>query len=153
MGKFLKIVLITLLILLVIFAAVADRPLVLKGLKGLNLAIYLRLAGLLGLIFAIFMAWGHKRKIEASQKYQRAGELLAEAEAAAQRKQQACEQFEEERHAFLAQQEKQLDERIVQIENEYKARLRDLKEQNIALKETVGKLMRAVKQLKQMQKG
>lgn len=152
-GKLLKIALITLLVLLVLFAAIADSLMVRNMLGGLNLATYLRFVGILGLIIAAFLAWGHKRKIEASQKYRRAGELLAEAEAVVQRKQQACKQMEDEFKATFDQQKQQLEERIVQIEDQYKARLRDLKGQNIALKETVGKLMDTIKQLKRSQKG
>ena len=79
MGKSIKVIFITLFVSLVIFAAIADRPIVEQLLGGLHLAPYLRIISVLGLIIAVFTAWGYKRKIEASQKIVRAQEILTQA--------------------------------------------------------------------------
>lgn len=149
MRLFGKIALITLLFLLVIFSILADLPIgqVLKN--TLDLRLYLKLISLLGLVIAVFLAWAHKLGVEASQKYRRADEVLAQAQAAFERKKQTCEQMEQRLAQTFEQREQGLDDQINQVREEYQQRLVVLKEQNVELKETVAKLMRALKNEKQ----
>lgn len=148
MGKYLKVLLISLFVLLVVFAAMADRPIVSKMIGGVQLAPYLRLAGLLGLVIAVFLAWGYKRRIEASQKFVRAQEVLDQAEEKAERLKRESERLEQDLKADYEQKKLDLDELISEMKHDYEERLMALKEQNIELKESVGKLMRIVKKSK-----
>lgn len=143
--KPIKILLFTLLILLVIFSILADMPIGRKIQQGLSLGIYLKLASLLGLVIAAFMAWGYRSQVEASQKYRRADEVVAKAEETYERKRQACAQMEKRLMAEYEQKTKGVDQQIDEVRRAYKKRLKELKEQNMELKETVGKLMRALK--------
>lgn len=145
MGKTAKVLLFTLIVLLVVFAAIAEKPFLTKLMGGLQLAPYLRLAGLLGLVIAVFLAWGYKRRIEASQKFIRAQEVLDQAGEKAERSKQASERLEEDLKAEYQRKKVALDERISDMKHDYEERIRELKEQNIELKESVGKLMQMVK--------
>lgn len=115
----------------------------------LDLGLYLKLISLLGLVIAAFLAWAQKHRVQASQKYRRADEVLAQAQAAFERKKQACDQMDQRLKATFAQKEQGLDDRIDQVRAEYQQRLMVMKEQNVELKETVGKLMQALKIEKQ----
>lgn len=148
MYKYLKIFVIMLFVLLVVFGAIADRPVVEQFFGGLHLAPYLRAISILGMVVAVFLAWGYKRKIEASQKYVRAQEILTEAGEKAERAKRESERLEEKRQADYEQKKIDLDEQISQMKQTYEERIRALKEQNIALKESVGKLMQMVKKNK-----
>jgi hypothetical protein len=146
---FAKIAIVGLVFLLVIFSILADFP-VGQALKNtLDLGLYLKMISLLGLVIVAFFAWSQKRRIEASQKYRRADEVLAQAQAAYERKKQACDQMEERLKASFANKERELDDKIDQVKAECQHRLMVLKEQNVELKETVGKLMQALKIEKQ----
>lgn len=149
MRYFGKIVLIALLFLLVVFSILAELPAgrVLKD--TLDLGLYLKLISLLGLLIAVFVAWGHKLKIESSQKYRRADEVLSQAQSTFDRKKQACAEMDQQLKDQFAQKEKALGDKIEQVKEEYQQRLLVLKEQNMELKETVGKLMKALKIEKQ----
>ena len=145
MRLFGKVALIALLFLLVVFSILADLP-VGQALKNtLDLGLYLKLISLLGLMIAAFLAWAQKRRIEASQKYRRADEVLSQAQAAFERKKQACDQMDQRLKAAFAQKEQGLDDKIEQVKADYRQRIVALKEQNVELKETVGKLMQALK--------
>ena len=146
MSKFLKISLLTLLILLVVLAAIAETPILEPLLAGVTLARYLRLVAILGLATAFFFAWGYKRKMEASQKYLRAKEILAEAEAEAKRKKRAAILVEEKLKSVYQQKESALTDELSRARDEYQQRIAALKRQNMQLKESVAKLLRAVKQ-------
>ena len=148
MGKSIKVIFITLFVSLVIFAAIADRPIVEQLLGGLHLAPYLRIISVLGLIIAVFTAWGYKRKIEASQKIVRAQEILTQAGEKEERAKQESQRLEEKLKADYEQKKMLLEEQASQMKKEYEERMRTLKEQNIALKESVGKLMQMVKKNK-----
>ncbi len=148
MGKSLKVVLTTLFVSLVVFAAIADSSIAVKLMDGLNLALYLRLVALLGLIIAVFLAWGYKRKLEASQKYVHAQEILDQAGEKAERTKRQNERMAEKLKVEYDQKKMGLDEHILQMKHEYEERIRGLKEQNIELKESVGKLMHLVKKNK-----
>ena len=148
MGKYLKVLVISLFVLLVVFAAVADRPIVSKMIGGVPLGPYLRLAGLLGLVVAVFLAWGYKRRIEASQKFIRAQEVLDQAGEKAERLKRESERLEQDLKAQYEKKKLDLDERISEMKHDYEERLMALKEQNIELKESVGKLMRIAKKSK-----
>ena len=143
-----KIALITILCLLVLFAILSDLPLGrnLEPLAGLGL--YLKLVSLLGLVALGLLAWGHKRQVEASQKYRRADEVLAQAEAAFERKRQSCDQLEQRLKEIYAEKEKGLDDQIEQVRTNYQQQMNALKEQNIELKESVAKLMSVLKRRK-----
>ncbi len=145
MGKYVKILSITLFVLLVVFAAIADRPIISKLLNGLQLAPYLRLVSILGLIVAVFLAWGYKRKIEASQKFVRAQEVLDQAGEKAERSKKECERLELNLKAEYERKRTDLDANLSKIKDEYEERLRLLKEQNMELKESVAELMQRLK--------
>ena len=149
MRVFGKIALIVLLFLLVVFSILSDMPVAQALKKSLDLGIYLKLTSLLGLVIAAFLAWAHYRGVEASQKYRRADEVLGQAHAAYERKKQACENLEQRLKKTFAQKEQGLDDQINQVRAECQQRLMVLKEQNVELKETVTKLMRALKDEKQ----
>ena len=149
MRKPLKIVLITLLMLLVIFSILADLPIGQKFQKGLGLSAYLKWASLLGLIIAAFTAWGYRSQIVASQKYRRADEVVAKAEEAFKRKKESCEQMENRLRTKYEAKAQGVDKEIDTVRRAYKKRLNELTEQNMELKETVGKLMRTLKRERQ----
>jgi hypothetical protein len=146
MTKFLKIVAICALIVLVVFAGLADRVTFPGWLERLSVALYLRLVALIGLIIALFLAWGYRRKVEASQRFRRSQQVLAEAEVAAQRKQDAVEQARLKLEAQFADKEQTLNAEIDAIKAGYIEQIKGLKEQNLKLKEMVSNLMKAVKQ-------
>lgn len=152
MGKTLKIVFMILLILLVAFSIMIDMPFA-KSLRiDLDLGLYLKLVSLFGLIIAALIAWAHKSEVVSSQKYTRADEVLAQAEETLERKKEACKQMEKRLQAKFDEKEKGLDDQINLVRQAYQKRLNLLKEQNMELKETVGKLMRTLKRERQEQK-
>ena len=151
MGKFLKVILFTLLLVLVLFALLADLPFAETLHRYLDFALYTRLASLLGLLITLVWFWERKKKTDASQKFQRAKEVLAEAEETARRRQQAIEQMEQELKNQYAEKDKGLDAQIYQIKSSFEQRIKSLNEQNIELKDTVSKLMSALK--KERKKG
>ena len=145
MGKLFKIGSITTLMVLFVFSLLADMPFVRQLEKGFSLGAYIRLASLLSLIGAAFYAWGYKRQIESSQKYRRANEVLQQAEISAKRRQTVLDQTEARLKADYSEKEAGLDKQIGQFTAGYQRRINRLKEQNMELKETVGKLMKALK--------
>lgn len=151
MGKFLKVILFTLLLVLVLFALLADLPFAETLHRYLDFALYARLASLLGLLIALVWFWERKKKIDTSQKFQRANEVLAEAKETVRRRQQAIEQLEKKLQSVYAEKDKGLDAQIHQIKSGFEQRIKTLNEQNIELKDTVSKLMAALK--KERQKG
>lgn len=148
MIKSIKIILITALIVLVGFAALAHRISFPHWLQGLNVALYLRLVALIGLVIAFLVALGYRRKMEISQRYRRSQEVLAEAEIAAQRKQGALQQLQNKLEAQYTEKERLLNEEMEKIKAEYIDQIKVLKQQNLKLKETVSALMQAVKHKK-----
>ncbi len=146
MRMLLKIIAVFLVLSLVVFSIVADMSVGRKLLKGLDLGVYLRLASLISLVIAASLAWGYKRRVEASQKYRRADEALAQAEETVARKLRAVEAAEARLKESFAQKEKGVDEQIGHATAELRQRIKVLKQQNLELKETVGKLMRTLKQ-------
>lgn len=149
MSKWFKIVFITLMILLVVFSIMGDWQVGEALKQGLNLTVYLRLVSICGLFIAVFLAWGYKRGVEASQKYVRANEILAQAEASAERKQKVMDAMEQNLKDAYDAKEQGLDDQINKINTEYQERLKALKEQNLELKETVNKLMATLKRERQ----
>ena len=145
MRKFLKITWVALLLLLVIFAVFADLP---KGkalLGHLDLSLYLKLVSLLGLCIALFVSIGCKHRVDVSQKYRRAKQVLEEAEQKAERQQQALSNIEAALKESYAQKEQGLNSQIRETQDGYESRLKALKQQNIELKETLAKMIRAMK--------
>lgn len=149
MRKKLKIILFTVLMLLVIFSILADLPIGRKFQPDLELGTYLKWVTLLGLLIAVFTAWGYRSQIVSSQKYRRADEAVAKAEAAYEQKKKACEQMEKRLKSKYDQKEKGVDKEIDAVRQAYKKRLKELTEQNVELKETVGRLMRTLKRERQ----
>ena len=145
MCKFIKIILLALLILLVFVAGVADFPSIAAIAPGLHLAFYLRVAALLGLLAAVFMAWGYKRRIETSQKYQSADQVVAEAQAGAQRIVQKAKAMEEKFKHEHQSRTRVIEQRMAALQTEHHRQLKALKTQNIQLKEEVSRLMRILK--------
>lgn len=148
MKPLFKVIVLTLFVLLVVFAALADHPIVSTMTGGVPLGPYLRLGGLLGLIIAVFLAWGRKRRIEASQKFVRAQEVLDQAGRKAEKLKKESERLEKELRAEYDRKKADLDERITRMKQAYEDEIRALKERNIELKESVGKLMGMVKKNK-----
>lgn len=149
MRGFLKVALILLLGLLIVLAVVADLPLGQKLAPLLGLGLYLKLISLLGMLALVLFAWGHKRGIEASQKYRRADEALKLAEATLERKRHVCDQMEQQLKEAFKKKEQGLDSQIEEVRMEYQQRLNALKTQNMELKETVAKLMSTLKRQNQ----
>ena len=145
MRKFLKITLFIMLFLLVLFAILAEMPFFKTLPHQLELTLYLRLVSLLGVLIVLVLVWSHKQKAATSQKYQRANQILAEAETTAKHKQQALEQLGKKLKKEFAEKDQGLDAQIHQIQSGYEQRIKTLNEQNMELKETVSKLMRALK--------
>ncbi len=145
MGKTTKILLITLLLLLVLSGVFAEMPPMRNWLGGLDITLYLRLVALAGLMICVFSAWGYKQKVIVSQKYQRAKEVLAAAEATATRNKDALAVLEEKLKNDYANREKRFQEELDQLKNDHKNRIMALKEQNMQLKDAAAKLMGALK--------
>jgi len=143
--KILKILLMILFLSLVVFAAIVDRLAIETVLGGLRPGPYLRLIGVLGMFVAVFLSWGYKRKIEASQKYVRAQEVLTQAGHQAEQARLEGERLEKRLMAEYEQKKTNLDEQLSQLKREHEERISALKEQNMALKESVGKLMKMVR--------
>ena len=143
--KELKIVLFTILMLLVGFSILADLPIGQRFQEGMKLGTYLKWVSLMGLLIAVFMAWGYRSQILASQKYRRADEAVAKAEETFEQKKKACEHMEKRLRSKYELKVKGVDKEIDAVRQAYKKRLKELTDQNMELKETVGKLMRALK--------
>jgi len=143
--KILKILLMMLFLSLVVFAAIVDRLAIETVLGGLRPGPYLRLIGALGMFVALFLSWGYKRKIEASQKYVRAQEVLTQACQQSEQARLESERLEKRLIAEYEQKKASLDQQLLQLKQEYEERIMALKEQNMALKESVGKLMKMVR--------
>lgn len=135
----------TLLLVMVVFAGFSETDLFKDWLGYLGIRVYLRLASLLGLLIALLYAWGYRKKIVSSQKYLRAEEVLAQAQAKAESKQRALESAKEKLDAHYVQKEKDLQIKIEKVKDEYNQRINELKTQNMKLKESVAKLMQVVK--------
>ncbi len=149
MRMLFKIVGLVIVLLLILFAVVADMSWGHRLLNGLDLGNYLRLASLVSLVIVGIFLWGHKRRIEASQKYRRADEALAKAEETADRRMKALEATEKRLEDSYADKAKGLDQQIDRATAQYQQRIKVLKEQNLELKETVSKLMRTLKKQRQ----
>ncbi len=149
MAKFFKIVGTAALALLVVFSAIADRPAAKEWMGGMDLSLYLRLVAIFGLIIAAFRAWGYKREVEASQKYQRAQEVLNQAGISAERKKRSLEETEQRLLAQYAEKEQALNLALDQAKADFHSRLMAMKEQNVKLKEEVASLMQEIKRKKQ----
>ena len=145
MGKFVKVILFTFLLVLVLFALLADLPFAETLHRYLDFALYVRLASLLGLLIALVWLWERKKKSDTSQKFQRANQVLAEAEETVRRKQQAIEKMEQKLKNMYSEKDKGLDAQIHQVKSGFEQRIKTLNEQNIELKDTVSKLMAALK--------
>ena len=145
MRKILKILLMILFLSLVVFAAIVDRLAIEAVLGGLRPGPYLRLIGVLGMFVAMFLSWGYKRKIEASQKYVRAQEVLTRADQQFEQARLESERLEKRLIAEYEQKKANLDQQLSQLKQEHEERIMALKEQNMALKESVGKLMKMVR--------
>jgi uncharacterized protein YdcH (DUF465 family) len=146
MGRFLKVILFTFLLVLVLSALLADLPFAQTLHRYLDFALYVRLASLMGLFIALVWLWERKKKTDASQKVQRAKDMLAETEETVRRRKQAIEQLEQKLNSEYIEKGKGLDAQIAQIRSGYDQRIKALKEQNFELKDTVGKLMAALKE-------
>lgn len=149
MAKPLKIIGAAFLVLLVVFAAIADRPAAKEWTGTMDLSLYLRLVALLALIIAVFRAWGYKREVEASQKYQRAQEVLNQAGVNAERKQRALVELEQRLMAQYAEKEQALNLAMDEAKADFQNRLIALKEQNMKLKDEVAGLIQEIKRKKQ----
>lgn len=145
MLKLLKIILLALLILLVFMGLVADKPQVSAIFNIMHFAFYVRMVSLLGLIIVVFMAWGFKRRIETSQKYRRADDIIAEAETTAKRNERKAMLIEEKLNADYQQKTKSVADQLTQLKNEHQNQLMALKKQNVQLKEEMSKIMSVIK--------
>jgi biopolymer transport protein ExbB/TolQ len=144
-NKLIKITLLALLLLLVVFSILTDMPLGRAWPPAIRLGLYLKLASLLGLVIAAFVAWGYRNQIQASQKYRRADEAVTKANELLEHQQQACDLMEKRLIAQYEDKVRSVDEQVESVRKSYQKRLEDLQEQNLQLKETVGKLMNTIK--------
>lgn len=149
MRKTIKVLLITLLMLLIVFSILADMHIGQKGSFDIRLGLYLKLLSLVGLLIALITAWGYRNKIQSSQKYRRADEVVSKAQEAYERKKEACAQMEKRLHDKYDEKEKGVDDQIEEVRRTYQKRLNELQKQNMELKETVGKLMQTIKEERQ----
>ena len=145
MTRLVKIICLVFFLLLILFAAFAEAPFIRGQIPIINLAFYLRLVTLAGLIIAVFLAWGFKCKIEATQKYRRAQEVLAQAETVAERKQKEADQLSEKLQAEFARKENAWLAEKCQLKADFDQHLMDLKKQNMQLKEAVSNLLQTLK--------
>jgi hypothetical protein len=144
--KLIKIVLGALLILLVVFAVFADLPAGKAFLAGyLDLALYLKMISLLGMLIALFLSMGYKHRVDASQKYRRANSVQVEAQAKAERHEKILQRMEQNLQKDYAKKEQGLNSQIKEAYAGYEKRLKNLKRQNIELKESLAKVVRALK--------
>lgn len=149
MRKFVKIVLATLLVLLVVFAVIADLPIGEQVIGHLDLALYLKLISLLGMVIALFFSMGYKQNVSGSHKYRRAKQVLSDAQEKAEQKKEVLEKLEDNLKATYALKEQELNRQINAAQVGYETRLKALKQQNLELKESVAKLTRALKRERQ----
>ena len=149
MRKLSFILVLVLILALAVLAIVADLPMGRELQSGLDLGVYLKLASLFSLIIAASLAWGYKRQVEASQKYRRADEALAQAEVEVARKLKALEATEARLKESFVQKEQGIDQQVGHATAELQQRISILKQQNLELKETVAKLMQTLKQQRQ----
>lgn len=132
--------------LLIIFSILTDLPIAQKWSFNIRLGLYLKLVSLAGMLIALITAWGYRNKIQSSQKYRRADEVVSKAQEVFERKKEACAQMEKRLYAKYDEKEKGVDDQIEQVRSRYQKRLNELQKQNIELKETVAKLMQTIKQ-------
>jgi hypothetical protein len=128
--------------LLVALALVVERPVVATLLGAPNLDYYCRAALVVAMIVALLLAWGYKRKIEASRHYLQAEKILAQAEATAKRRERACMLLEEKLKAGAVDKERVLVEQIETLRREHQDRVTLLQTENEQLKQTVAKLVK-----------
>ncbi|MBT8342025.1 MAG: hypothetical protein HKP58_14870 [Desulfatitalea sp.] len=141
-----KISMLTLLMVMILLAALADVSFFKQWLQGhLDVALYLRLVAILGLLIVFPLAWAYKLKVQASHKYRRADEVLARATAKAENEQRAAEKLRQRLEAEFSNKEKTLNEELEEIKQTYHQKINDLKAKNVQLKEAVASLMHAVK--------
>ena len=145
MAKLFKILAIAALMVLVFFSLVAEIPFGRHLEEQLNLTAYIRFASLISLVIAALYIWAYKRQIESAQKYRRADEVLQQAEVEAKRRQVELDHMETRLKADFAKKEAGLGDHIDHSIGEYQNRIKRLQEQNMELKETVAKLMQALK--------
>ena len=145
MRLFIKIAVMTLLFLLVAFSILADLPIGAALNKSLDLRLYTKLVSIFGLLIVVFYIWAQRRRLEMSQKFKRADEILAQAESNIERKKQFCDQMEKCLKDSYEKKERELADQIDAVRQEYQTRINQLKAQNMELKETVANLMRALK--------
>jgi hypothetical protein len=145
MNKLIKIVLLSLLLLFVVFSILADLPIGQTWPPMISLGLYLKLVSLLGLVTAAFVAWGYRSRIQTSQKYRRADEVVAKANAFFEHQKEACDLMEKRLIADYNEKVKGVDDQVEGVRRDYRKRLKELQEQNVQLKETVGKLMNTIK--------
>lgn len=145
MLKFFKIILLVMLISLVFMGFFADRPEISAVFHVVNFSFYVRVISILGMIVAVLLAWGFKRRIDTSQKYRRADQMIAEAKATAERHVRNAKLVEDKLKADYEQKSKALSDQLAELKDEHQDRLKILKAQNIELKDEVSKLMRLLK--------
>lgn len=146
--RLVKIVLWILIILLVALALVVERPVVASLLGQVNLQYYYRAAILTGLIVALLLAWGYKRKVEASRRYAQAEKILAQAEATAKRRERACMLLEEKIKAGYADKEKGWLQQITALRLEHKQQLALLQTQNRQFRQALDVMLKTVRRKK-----
>ncbi len=149
MSKLIKIILMSLLLLLVVFSILADMPIGQKWPPVISLGLYLKLVSLLGMVIAAFVAWGYRSRIQTSQKYRRADEVVAKAQETYEHQKEACSHMEKRLQTQYDEKVKGVDDQIEAVRRSYQKRLKELQEQNMELKETVGKLMNTIKEERQ----
>ncbi|GEM_PF-1392994 len=146
MSKFLKAIPVALFLLLAASTVISEwKPDLTVG-ELISGPAFWRVAVLLGLLALVYLSWGFLRKLEASQKYRRAEDVLREARQVAEREKEAAlerhRQLEDECRRKLAEKEAELARERARL----RAYAKKVERQNLELKATVGRLMKMVKQ-------
>ncbi len=148
MSKFLKLVPVAVFILLAASTLTSEWRPDLSLQELLSGPLFWRVSILLVLLALVYYGWGFVRRVEASQKYRRAEEVLEEARKKAENEKDAASQLrkkiETECQRKLAEKQRELERETVKLK-EY---IKTIEHQNLELKATVGRLMRLLKKKK-----
>ncbi len=146
MLRFFKLLPIALFLLLAVSTLISEWSPELSFEEIISGPVFWRINVWLALLALVYWGWGFLRKMEASQKYRRAEHVLQEARQEAERQKAAAlqlqKQVEEKCRRKFAEKEAQLSQEKTRLQ-EY---VKKMERQNMELKETVGRLMKLVKQ-------
>lgn len=146
MTRILKLIPIALFLLLAASTVISEWKPDLTLQELISGPVFWKMAVLLILLAMVYWGWGFLRKVEASQKYRRADDVLKEARRIAEREKEAAlelqKRVEKECSRKMAEKEAELKREKARLK-EY---VKKIERQNLELKATVGRLMKLVKQ-------